>query len=105
MDARGYADVREGNGSLGRSEGCRTDTEADRTSAVGAAFFCWALSTVVAWERRQYASRSLHVSSLTFVPRNPGRLRFAQTHQVRGWELELESAPSGRHEDGFVVEN
>ena len=44
----------------------------DRFLPWGAAFFCLGLSTVLAWERRQYASRGTLVSARTMVPRDRG---------------------------------
>src|SRR5262245_20220885 len=58
MDARADATHPRGKADrLGTIQGDQGTPEADRLLPWGAAFFCWALSTVVAWERRQYASR------------------------------------------------
>ena len=70
---------------------------------MGGGVLLLSLSTVLALERAQYASPEAFVSSRTKVPRDGGRKRAAQAHQVPRRKLELEAAPPGRYEDGLVV--
>src|SRR5215475_4818308 len=102
-----HADTRasgEGRRTVGGRSGVTRGTpEADREFCRwGRRFFCWALSTVVAWERRQYASAAPALSSRTLVPGKRGRTPFAQTHQVRRRQLELQAPSSRRDEDRRV---
>src|SRR5262245_16785552 len=90
----------------GRSRVSRGRTpEADRLLPLGAAFFCLGLVYSGCLGAVRVCQPPLAMSSRTFVPRNACRLPFAQTHQVRGRQLELQPAPPGRDEDALVVED
>ena len=100
MDRRRMARWRRaesGDGSFGNDPGVTKGGHPtpDRFLPWGAAFFCLGLSTVLAWERRQYASRDTPVSSRTIVPRNGCQKRAAQAHQVGRCQLQLQTTPAG----------